>query len=76
MAKRKPLKQKATDRRIEYYPTPTKVVDAFAHAVCQRLGEQVDAAYNSPETIREFSTFVRIVSVIYTKHMNRHHTDG
>jgi hypothetical protein len=75
VAKRNPLKKKQACRPIEYYPTPGEVVDAYARAVCQRLGEEVDASFNTPETIREFSAFVRIVSIICAKHMNRQRTD-
>jgi hypothetical protein len=75
MARRNPLKKKQASRHIEYYPTPGEVVDAYARAVCQRLGEKVDASFNTPETIREFSAFVRIVSIICAKHMNRQRTE-
>jgi hypothetical protein len=75
VAKRSPLKKERARRPIEYYPTPGEVVDAYARAVCQRLGEEVDAGFNTPETIREFSAFVRIASMICAKHMNRQRTD-
>ncbi len=73
MAKQLPVRTRTGRRRrnIVYVPPPPEAVEVYSRAVCEQLGKKLDASYNTPETIRELSAFIQLVSSICAKHLNR-----
>ncbi|MEP7288646.1 MAG: hypothetical protein ABI947_23070 [Chloroflexota bacterium] len=70
MAKRKPV-TRPVHKIVAYYPPPREVIDNFAREVCQQLGQKVDAGFNTPEMVWGFASFIKIVAVIYAKHLSK-----
>jgi hypothetical protein len=64
-------KKKVTHKCIVYYPPSQSTIDTFARDVCIYMGQKVDLAYNTPEMIRGFSSFIKIVASIYAKHLTK-----
>lgn len=54
-------------REIEYVPPSPAILDSYARSVCERLGGD----YCKPEVVRGFSEFLRTISEIYCKQLNR-----
>jgi hypothetical protein len=59
--------------QVEYVPPAAEVIDTYAHAVHEALPEQFRArlTLNEKEFTREFADFVRIITRIRVKHLNR-----
>lgn len=66
-----PEKQ-AVHKFIIYYPPSQEVIDRFARDVCLHMAQRVDVVFNTPEMIRGFSAFIKIVACIYAKHLTNH----
>jgi hypothetical protein len=60
--------QKKQNRsQVVYSPPAPEAVDAFARQVCQRLGTE----FTAPEVVDGFSAFLRVVTTIQAKHLNK-----
>ena len=58
-------------RPVEYRLLTTKEIDQFTLLVCRKLGERFGKDYDTPDVRRELAAFLKVVSTIWAKHLNR-----
>ncbi len=57
--------------RIVYCPPPAEAVEAFAHKICQELGQGSNETFNTPDVIWGFTEFVNISNTIAAYRLNQ-----
>ena len=61
---------KGLSRRVEYYPTPDKVIERYAREVCDAMAFE-DPRFASLEVKYGFSNFLKVVSRALANNLNR-----
>ncbi len=61
----------AVKKGTTYYPPSQAEIRQFVQAACQRMGEQLDSAFDTPEMRSELTTFLTVVSTICAKYLTR-----
>ncbi len=61
---------KQTQSNVEYVAPDDVTVETFAHGVCQQMNEKHGKAYADNDTVHEFTSFIKTVIRIKTKHLN------
>jgi hypothetical protein len=69
-------KPKSIKRQIVYENPSPQLIDQYAHDVCQELGEKIDPSFNTPEMRRELANFLKVVSTVCVKSMNKQNGDS
>jgi hypothetical protein len=68
------MARKRKQARIEYLPPAPDAIYSYVRDICQKLAEQRDASYASPEIVRGLSDFMLLAGKIQAKHLNRTHS--
>jgi hypothetical protein len=58
-------------KRTVYHPPSRKATDELAQKVCERLGKERDASYNTPEVILGLAKFLELAAGIWAKHLTK-----
>jgi hypothetical protein len=68
-----PQQASTPHRQVEYVAPSAAIIDQYAHAVCHGLEQKFDRQFGAgqAEFIRGFATFVKTITAIQVKYLNR-----